>query len=289
MRYLRLLSVMLICLLAVFAAVSCDKTTPADDTTTPASTEAPTDPATEALSEDVTETPTEVSTDPVTEEITEAPAEVTTEEETTVEETTEPFTPPTADPAEASAAGLPLDGDGYTVGGESPAVAPADQYAYLSVYAHAYEGKSFTLYGNLLEDASGNLTISLGDDMGLVVYFPNSNPPTVGSYVKVTAAFEKTVDRGEYVDFGCFTMMVSACEVLGEAKGPNGGRLMYITASSLNVRTSSDTSSSNNIIGTYSKGDLVEVFEQDAKGWYRVNYNGQTAYISNKYVSETKP
>ena len=97
------------------------------------------------------------------------------------------------------------------------------------------------------------------------------------------------MDKGDYVDFTCYTMMVSAAEVLGEAKGPNGGKLMYITASSLNVRTSSDTSSSDNIIGTYSKGDLVEVFEQDANGWYRVNYNGQKAYISYKYVSETKP
>jgi uncharacterized protein YgiM (DUF1202 family) len=34
---------------------------------------------------------------------------------------------------------------------------------------------------------------------------------------------------------------------------------------------------------------MVEVFEQDAKGWYRIEFNGQKAYISNKYVSETKP
>ena len=83
--------------------------------------------------------------------------------------------------------------------------------------------------------------------------------------------------------------MATSCEVLGEAKGPNGGRLMYITASSLNVRTSSDTSSSANILGQLSHGDMVEVFEQDEKGWYRIEFNGQKAYISNKYVSETRP
>ena len=120
-------------------------------------------------------------------------------------------------------------------------------------------------------------------------YFDGVSAPVPGSYVKVTATFTQTVDLGDYVDFDCFTMMATACETLGEAKGPNGGKLMFITASSLNVRTSSDTSTSDNILGQLSHGDMVEVFEQDAKGWYRIEFNGQTAYISNKYVSETKP
>ena len=283
MRSFRLLMLVLTTLLALTLLASCDQgTTPSDaDTTAAPATEAPTEDVTEApTSETPEETTADTAADETPEETTETPTE---------EETTEPFVLPTADPAEASAAGLPLDGNSYTVGGEDPANDPAGQYDYLSAYPHAYEGKTFTLYGNILENAGGYLVISLGDEREIVVYFPSANEPTVGSYVKITATYEKTVDMGEYADFNCFTMMVSACEVLGEAKGPNGGRLMYITASTLNVRTSSDTSSNANIIGTYSKGDLVEVFEQDAKGWYRVSYNGQTAYISNKYVSETKP
>ena len=196
---------------------------------------------------------------------------------------------PDPDYEEVAGLGLPVDGDNYTIGGENSAHDPVDQMAILYLYAHAYENKTFTLYGNLIETEDGNLVVSVGEDLEIPVYWSQGSAPTVGSYVKVTGVFTRTVDMGDYMDFDCFTMMVSATEVLGEAKGPNGGRLMYITASSLNVRTSSDTSSNDNIIGTYSKGDLVEVFEQDAKGWYRVSYNGQTAYISNKYVSETKP
>ena len=196
---------------------------------------------------------------------------------------------PEADPEEAASVGLPLDGDQYTIGGENAAYDAESQYFFLCLYAHCYVDKTFTLYGNLIETEDDVLVLSLGEDMEIPVYFEGSSAPTAGSYVKLTATYTQTVDMGDYVDFDCLTMMVSSCEVLGEAQGPNGGKLMYITASSLNVRTSSDTSSSDNIIGSYSKGDLVEVFEQDAKGWYRVNYNGQTAYISNKYVSETKP
>jgi uncharacterized protein YgiM (DUF1202 family) len=196
---------------------------------------------------------------------------------------------PDPDYEEVAGLGLPVDGDNYTIGGENSAHDPADQMAILYLYAHAYENKTFTLYGNLIETEDGNPVVSVGEDLEIPVYWSQGSAPTVGSYVKVTGVFTRTVDMGDYVDFDCFTLMVSSSEVLGEAKGPNGGKLMYITASSLNVRTSSDTSSSANIIGSYSKGDLVEVFEQDQNGWYRVNYNGQTAYISNKYVSETKP
>ena len=297
MKSVRFLAGLLVILMSLFLLAACRKdkptgdpsgTSPSDPSVTntpgayetdPDATEAPTQSAgTEAPTDgDVTETPTEAPTEEVT---TEAPTE---------EETTEPFVLPEADPDDAASAGLPLDKDDYVFIGESAAHDPKVQYLFMINYPHAYEGKTFTLYGNIMEDEAGNLILSLGDDMEFVIYFKNGKAPTVGSYVKITATYEKTVDRGEYVDFDSYTMMVTACEVLGEAKGPNGGKLMYITASALNVRTSSDTSSSANIIGTLAKGDLVEVFEQDAKGWYRITFNGQTAYISNKYVSETKP
>ena len=196
---------------------------------------------------------------------------------------------PEADPDDAASAGLPLDKDHYTFIGENSTHAPAEQYMFMLVYPHCYEGKTFTLYGTVLENSEGHLVLSLGNDMEFVIYFDGVAVPTVGSYVKLTAVYTKTVDMGAYADFDCFTMMVTECEVLGEAVGPNGGKLMYITASSLNVRTSSDTSTSDNILGQLSHGELVEVFEQDAKGWYRIVFNGQNAYISNKYVSETKP
>lgn len=268
--------------LVVFAALiftACDDSAPAD-TTAPTVPDAATDAPTEAS----TDTPTEAPTDGATND---TPVDTPTEAPT--EAPTEPFTPPTANPTEAAAAGLPLDAESYTVGGENPAVAPKTQFDYLKTYAHAYADKTFTIYGNVAKNANEFLILSLGGDMEFVLYFDGVSEPIPGSYVKLTATFEQTVDKGDYVDFNCFTMMVTACETLGEAQAPNGGKYMYITASSLNVRTSSDTSSSDNILGQLSKGDMVEVFEQDEKGWYRIIFNGQNAYISNKYVSETKP
>lgn len=199
------------------------------------------------------------------------------------------FQLPEIDPEEATALGLPVDGDNYIVGGEGAAVSTEEQFYFLYLYAPYYADKTFTVYGNVTEDESGNLVISVGEDMSFAVYFNGVSAPASGSYVKITATFTQTVDLGDYVDFDCFTMMATACELLGEAVGPNGGKLMFITASALNVRTSSDTSSSANILGTLSHGDMVEVFEQDANGWYRIEFNGQKAYISYKYVSETRP
>lgn len=254
-----------------------------------------TEPGTQAPDVTSADTTNEESDAPTQPAVTEAdtPAETPpAETEPVVEETTEEetvFTPPTPTSEDAAAAGLPLDSTAYTVGGESPEKDPTAQYDYLKVYAHAYENKSFTVYGNVTKDDKGNILVLVGDNRGFAVYFDGVSEPVIGSYVKVTATFAKTVDRGAYVDFDCFTMLATSCETLGEAQAPNGGRYMFITASSLNVRTSSDTSSSDNILGTLSQGDMVEVFEQDAKGWYRIIFKGQNAYISNKYVSETKP
>lgn len=196
---------------------------------------------------------------------------------------------PEADPDDAADAGVPLDKDHYTFIGENPTHGPEEQYTFILTYPHYYEGKTFTLYGNVTENAAGLPVLWLGNNMEFVMGFEGVTAPAVGSYVKVTAVYTKTDDGGDDGNFNCYTMVVTACEVLGEAKGPNGGRLMYVTSAALNVRASSDTTSASNILGTLSMGDLVEVFEQDAKGWYRIIYKGQTAYVSNKYLSETKP
>ena len=203
------------------------------------------------------------------------------------------FQLPEIDPEEAAAMGLPVDGDNYTVGGENPDVSPEEQFNFLYVFAPYYENKTFTVYGNVTEDEHGNILVSVGEEMNFVVYFDGVAEPVVGSYVKVTATFTKTADMGDYVDFDCFTLMATACEVLGEAKGPNGGKLMFITASALNVRSEPD-SSKDNKVGLLSNGDMVEVLETGfgADGnWCKITFDCDAgyAYISMKYVSETKP
>ena len=51
----------------------------------------------------------------------------------------------------------------------------------------------------------------------------------------------------------------------------------------LNVRTG--TNSSDKIIGTLAPGATVSITGQDKlSGWYRVNYNGQTGFVSDYYI-----
>ncbi len=207
------------------------------------------------------------------------------------EESFESYFMITPDSESAAMAGLPLDQDSYIIGAEGSEYSADDQYMMLSFYSSAYAGKTFTIYGTVSEDEMLGVPVINAGEYGVFYYYcPDGvTTPLYGDSVKITATFENTVDKGYDNDYYCYTMMVSACDILAHGVGPNGGRLMFITASSLNVRTSSDTSTSDNIIGTLSKGDVVEVFDQDEKGWWRIEFNGQTAYISNKYVSETKP
>ena len=194
--------------------------------------------------------------------------------------------PPEADPEAAAAAGMPLDRQQYTLIGGNYLYDPSEQYEFLSQYPYSYAGKTFVLYGVLTKGDGGKTLLSLGSGMEFSVTFDKGTLPVEGSYVKLTATYRKVA---EGLDHTAYAMAVSACEVLEVAKGPNGGKLMYVTSAGLNVRTSSDVSVSDNVIGTYSKGDLVEVFEQDGNGWYRVVYNGRNGYVNGKYLSETRP
>ena len=204
------------------------------------------------------------------------------------------FQLPELDSETAASLGLPADGDDYTIGGETPEVDPTAQMDFLYVYAPYYEGKSFTVYGNVIEDESGNIRVAVGaEDISFAVYFDGVSEPVVGSYVKVTATLTRTVDMGDYADFDCFTLMATACETLGEAKGPNGGKFMYITASALNVRSEPDSSKENKV-GLLYGGDMVEVLETGLgsnKNWAKIAFDCDQgyAYISMTYISETKP
>lgn len=58
----------------------------------------------------------------------------------------------------------------------------------------------------------------------------------------------------------------------------------WVNTPALNVRSGASTS--YNIIGNYSKGDKVS--GQLANGWLKVDYNGQTGYISANLLSDTE-
>ena len=65
-----------------------------------------------------------------------------------------------------------------------------------------------------------------------------------------------------------------------------------VTTANLNLRVEASTSSK--IITTIPKGQTIEIVEKLNSGWYKVNYNGKTGYVSSSYVSingstENKP
>lgn len=58
----------------------------------------------------------------------------------------------------------------------------------------------------------------------------------------------------------------------------------WVNTAALNVRNGASTS--NNVIGNYTMGDKVS--GQLANGWLKVNYNGQTGYISADLLSDSE-
>ena len=56
-----------------------------------------------------------------------------------------------------------------------------------------------------------------------------------------------------------------------------------VTTVNLNLRVEASTSSE--IITTIPKGQTIEILEKLNSGWYKVNYNGKTGYVSSSYVS----
>ena len=56
-----------------------------------------------------------------------------------------------------------------------------------------------------------------------------------------------------------------------------------VTSANLNFRTSASTSSS--IIATIPKDTTIKIIDKSTSGWYKVEYNGATGYVSSEYVT----
>lgn len=66
----------------------------------------------------------------------------------------------------------------------------------------------------------------------------------------------------------------------------DASKTMYST-DDVNVRSSYSTSSS--AVGSLKKDDQVTVTGIASNGWTRIKYNGQTAYVSSQFLTDTKP
>ncbi len=199
---------------------------------------------------------------------------------------------PDIDPEEAAFAGLPLGGNNYVIGGSESIYDVETQYGFFCNYDGYYIDKTFTLYGILRIDEEGEAYLSVGEGMEFWLIYPDSLPiqayPANGTYVKVTATYTG------YMNYG---MVVSEIGATEQPAPSTQGTVMYVTAYSLNVRSTPDSSvGSDNIIsgGGLHLGDTVTVLETGfgAEGnWCKILYdcNEGYAYVSMKYLSETPP
>ncbi|HDR6289238.1 TPA: SH3 domain-containing protein [Bacillus cereus] len=55
-----------------------------------------------------------------------------------------------------------------------------------------------------------------------------------------------------------------------------------VTADKLNVRSAASTSGSK--IGSVYEGQLLSVISRESNGWYKINHNGRTGYVSGEFV-----
>lgn len=89
------------------------------------------------------------------------------------------------------------------------------------------------------------------------------------------------VDGWYKVNYNGQTAYVSKDFVTATAAQPSGE--YTVNVSSLRVRTGPSTS--HGVLGSLSKGQAVQV-TGEVQDWYKISYDGQTAYISKDYVSK---
>ncbi len=83
-----------------------------------------------------------------------------------------------------------------------------------------------------------------------------------------------------------FVLLLGLVSFLKPSAVESAGTTKYtVTASSLNVRSGPGTK--YKVIGAIKKGKALSVIKKESNGWYKINYNGKTGYVSGSYVKVT--
>lgn len=61
---------------------------------------------------------------------------------------------------------------------------------------------------------------------------------------------------------------------------------MYVTANSLNIRSSPSAIDNSNIIGSLQKNSRVEVIMYNSNDWIKIKYGNTKGWVSLKYLAE---
>lgn len=264
---------LLICL-TIALLVSCGGDTTPVETQAPDTEAQTTMPTADTSTQDETTPDTQISTEAATEAATEAFTETITEPATEAE---------TLDPLSATinAADMPTDAENYVVGDTNSDSDITAQYTLLTSHANLYTDKQFTVYGKVMRSAD-TWYISLGDAGYIAFIKPDGMfGPLEGDEIAISATFAPMENAPT-----TFVFHVDSFELIERVEAPNGGTWMFVNVnSSLNVRPV-PTSSGNDPIGKYFRGDAVEVLEI-VDGWAKITYpdaeNGY-AYVSTSYL-----
>ena len=150
-----------------------------------------------------------------------------------------------------------------------------------------YSSKTGYVYGDYVEkDTSNTTTIKYVNTSSLNF---RSGPSTSYSVIGKLSSGDKvevisTSNGWSKIKYNGQTGYVSSKYLSSSVPESSTTATKYVNASSLNVR--SGPSTNNSVIGKLSSGDKVEVIST-SNGWSKIKYNGQTGYVSSKYLSST--
>ena len=184
------------------------------------------------------------------------------------------------------AAQMLLTEDNYVIGDTASGANIEAQASLLAQFPHLYAGKNFTVSATVSADDFARY-IEIGGVRVALECPQNLLGPVAGDVITVNAAF--TYGRADNeLDLAAYSFVFDSYELIERPAGPNGGTYMFVTASSLNVRTQ-PTTSGNTPIGALSYGSVVEVLAV-LDGWAKIVFPEADlgyAYVSTQYLTES--
>ena len=151
-----------------------------------------------------------------------------------------------------------------------------------------YSGKTGYVYGTYVEKDTSSTTTKYVNATSLNVRSgPSTSYSVIGKLSKGTKIEVISTSNGwSKIKYDGQTGYVSSKYLSSSAPESNTTTTKYVNATSLNVRSGPSTSYS--IIGKLSSGEKVEVIST-SNGWSKIKYDGQTGYVSSKYLSSSAP
>ena len=168
----------------------------------------------------------------------------------------------------------------------------AKQLDFIDYYSEIFDGKTFTVYGTI-EEWEGEYSVIVNGMRSFPIVLPDGITVNNGDLVCITGTFS-VIAVDYYETYG---LEVSECTVIEETDIPEGGYLpwnAFVTAKTLNVRSSADFTASDNKVGVLTQGTQVKIIGFIEPKYCMIEYHwetedgqsGEYAYCSLAYLSK---